>query len=173
MGPEATRTAESLEIRFRELYERALPEVYGFVLFRVNRNRELAEDLTAETFAAAAGQYRAGRADVVTMSWLRTVARRRVVDHWRHRRVVEGSAPKLHRPQSLDGELDYVERESVLAALDQLAESQRRAVILQHVDQLSVAEIAEILGRTEKATESLLSRARAAFRVAYAEVTHD
>lgn len=167
MGPELAHTATDLEARFRELYDAALPVVYGFVLFRVGRDRELAEDLTAETFAAAASEYRAGRPELVTVSWLRTVARRRIIDHWRHQSVVEHNTVRLLQRHRTDDASDYVERDRVMAALDQLAESQRRALILQHVEQLTVAEIAAVLGRTQKAVESMLSRARAAFRAAY------
>jgi RNA polymerase sigma-70 factor (ECF subfamily) len=149
------------------MYDEALPVVYGFVLFRVGRNRELAEDLTAETFAAAASEYRAGRPEVVTVSWLRTVARRRIIDYWRHQSVVKDNAVRLLQRHWIDDTSDYVERERVIAALDQLAESQRRALILQHVEQLPVAEVAAVIGRSEKAVESILSRARAAFRAAY------
>jgi len=167
MGPKLARTTEDLETRFRELYDSALPLVYGFVLFRVGRNRELAEDLTAEAFAAAASEYRAGRADSVTVSWLRTVARRRIIDYWRHQSVVDHHARTLFRRNWADDVSEYVERERVMAALEQIAESQRRALILQHVEQLTVAEIAVVLSRSEKAVESILSRARAAFRGAY------
>ncbi len=167
MGSELAETATDLETRFRELYDEALPVVYGFVLFRVGRNRDLAEDLTAETFAVAASEYRAGRPDVVTVSWLRTVARRRIIDHWRHQRVVDRNARKLFERSWADDPSDFVERERVIAALDRIAETQRQALILQHVEQLTVAEIAAVLGRSEKAAESILSRARVAFRKAY------
>ncbi|MDH3192907.1 MAG: sigma-70 family RNA polymerase sigma factor [Acidimicrobiia bacterium] len=167
MGPEPARTTTDLETRFRELYDAALPVVYGFVLFRVGRNRELAEDLTAETFAAAVSEFRAGRPEVVTVSWLRTVARRRIIDYWRHQSVVDLNASKLFQRQWTDGAADYVERERVMAALEQIRKSQRRALILQHVEQLTVAEVAAVLGRSEKAVESILSRARVAFRAAY------
>lgn len=110
--------------RFRVMYDTSLPVVYGFIAFRVGGNRALAEDLTAETFAAAVEKYRAGRADVVTTSWLRTD----------------------------DG---------------------RAALVLRHVEGYSVAEVARIVGRSDKATESLLGRAREAFRTAYSEVDHD
>lgn len=89
MWPELGGTTTDLETRFRELYDAALPVVYGFVLFRVGRNSELAEDLTAETFAAPASEFRAGRPELVTVAWLRTVARRRIIDYWQHQSVVE------------------------------------------------------------------------------------
>jgi len=44
---------------------------------------------------------------------------------------------------------------------------------MQHIDGFSVKEIAEVIGRTDKATESLLGRARSAFRASYLEVDND
>ena len=71
--------------RFSAMYASALPVVYGFVALRVGGNRSLAEDLTSEAFAAAVAEYRAGRPDIVTTSWLCTVAKRRLIDHWRRK----------------------------------------------------------------------------------------
>lgn len=62
-------------------------------------------------------------------------------------------------------------RADVAAALAAVSEAQRQALVLQHVEGYSVTEVAEILGRTTKGTESLLSRARVAFREAF-EVEH-
>jgi DNA-directed RNA polymerase specialized sigma24 family protein len=53
---------------------------------------------------------------------------------------------------------DPGERDSAIKALGALAFDQRTAWILQHVEGCSVVEVAEVLGRTNKATESLLSR---------------
>jgi RNA polymerase sigma-70 factor (ECF subfamily) len=62
-------------------------------------------------------------------------------------------------------------RVAVLDALDGLAADQRLALTYRYLDQLPVREIAEVLGRSEAATASLLARAREAFRVAYGDET--
>lgn len=161
-----------IESRFREMYETTMPAVYGFVSLRVAGNRALAEDLTAETYTAAVGQFNAGHADDVTISWLRTVAKNRLVDHWRHETVVKQKATIL--AESNPGDLHAnPTRDAVAAALAMLQPDEHTALVLQHLDGYSVAEVAEIIGRSEKATESLLSRARAAFRAAFEEVSHD
>lgn len=158
--------------RFRAMYDEALPVVYGFISLRVGGDRALAEDLTAETFAAAVAEYRAGRPDVVTTSWLRTVAKRRLVDHWRHRDVVAKNVVALAgRPSGAD-EPAIAERDLVVRALGRLSDDERAALVLQHVEGYSVTEVAAIIGRTDKATESLLGRARSAFRTAYSEAPH-
>ena len=160
------------ESRFREMYETTLPIVYGFLSIRVGGDRALAEDLTAETYTAAVAHFNSGREAEVTASWLRTVARRRLIDHWRHQSVAASKVIQLAHRSRTDPFSDPA-RDAVIAALATLQPDQRAALVLQHVESHSVAEVAEIIGRTEKATESLLSRARTAFRASYAEVTGD
>jgi RNA polymerase sigma-70 factor (ECF subfamily) len=157
------------QTRFREMYCSALPTVYGFLSLRVGGNTSVAEDLTAETFAAAVQKYRAGKSDEVTMSWLKTVARRRLIDHWRRRAVASANVVALASRPSRDGEADLAEREAVTHALAALSEGQRAVIVLHYIEGYSVAEVGDIVGRSTKATESLLSRSRAAFRSAYME----
>ena len=152
------------------MYEATLDDVYGFLSLRVGGNRALAEDLTAETYAAAVRQFNAGRSDEVTISWLRTVARRRLVDQWRKEATAAANIVRLV-PDPPPGPADWVDRDAVITALSKVSEDQRRALVLQHVEGYSVADVAVLLGRSHKATESLLSRARAAFRDAFKEAS--
>ncbi len=155
--------------RFREMYRSALPAVYGFLSLRVGGNTSVAEDLTAETFAAAVQKYRAGQPDDVTMSWLKTVARRRLIDHWR-RAVASDNVVVLAGRPSHEGEPDVAERDVVTHALAALSEDQRAVIVLHYIEGYSVAEVGDIVGRSAKATESLLTRARAAFRHEHMEM---
>lgn len=171
MSPEEALIVSDIREQFRSMYAAELPVVYGFLFVRVAGNKPLAEDLTAETFTAAMGEYRAGRPEIVTESWLRTVAKRRLIDHWRHQRVVDANVIDVagqDRPQPIG----VGDKELIVEALAKLSEDEQRALVLQHVEGYSVTEVAGILGRTPKGTESLLSRARAAFRAAYAEADH-
>ncbi len=146
------------------LYDRALPEVYGYLLSRCGQ-RALAEDLTAETFLAAV---RAG--DVpVTVGWLIGTARHKLVDHWRRLeredrglRMLDGGRPDAENPW--DAELDALRAPDVL---DRLGPAHRAALVLRYFDALPVPQVAEALGRTLHGTEALLVRARTAFRRAY------
>lgn len=153
---------------FRDMYEATLPKVYGFLSLRVGGNRALAEDLTAETYAAAVLLYKARRSDEVTLSWLRTVARRRLIDHWRRNAVASKNVVNLMPDDPDPAEIDV--SSTVAAALAALSEAQRQALVLQHIEGYSVAEIADLLGRTPTGVQSLLNRARIAFRAAYEEI---
>ena len=146
------------------VYDRALPEVYGYLLVRCGQ-RALAEDLTAETFLAAV---HAG--DVpISVGWLIGTARHKLVDHWRRLereerglRLLDGGRPDTEDPW--DAELDALRARQVLG---ELGPHHRAALTLRYLDGLSVPEVADHLGRTLHATEALLVRARAAFRHSY------
>ena len=146
------------------LYDRALPEVYGYLLARCGQ-RVVAEDLTAETFLAAV---RAGDGPI-SVGWLIGTARHKLVDHWRRLeredrglRLLDGGRPDSEDPW--DAEIDALRARQVL---ERLGPAHRAALVLRYLDDLPVAQVAETLGRTLHATEALLVRARAAFRRAY------
>ncbi len=65
-----------------ELYDDALPHVYGYLLARCG-DRGLAEDLTAESFLAAVHAVRKPGAAEPSVPWLIGVARHKLADHWR------------------------------------------------------------------------------------------
>ena len=62
--------------------DRALPEVYGYLLHRCG-SRSLAEDLTSEAVLAAVDQVRRGTLHEITAPYLVGIARHKLVDHWR------------------------------------------------------------------------------------------
>ncbi len=151
-----------------DLYDAALPEVYGYLLSRCG-NRTLAEELTSETFLGAVRAAREPGAAPVSIPWLIGVARHKLADHWRRRereerglRLVHESEPEPADPW--DAELDAMLARQTLA---ELGAHHRAALTLRYLDGLGVPEVAEHLGRTVHATEALLVRARAAFRAVY------
>ena len=79
-----TLAAASAREALERLYERDVAQVHGFLLARCG-SQALAEDLTAEVFVSAARRFAEGRSGEVTTGWLITVAKRRLVDHWRSR----------------------------------------------------------------------------------------
>jgi len=152
------------------LYERALPVVYGYLFDRC-RDRATAEDLTSETFLAAARTVRSQPDDEVTLPWLVGVARHKLVDHWRRlarteRVLVEVAADNPTIDEPWDAHVDGLRATEVL---EELGAHHRAALTLRYVDGLPVRDVADALGRTEHATEALLVRARRAFRQAYEE----
>jgi RNA polymerase sigma-70 factor (ECF subfamily) len=152
------------------LYDEALPHVYGYFVRRCS-DRATAEDLTSETFLAAMDAARRESPPSMTVPWLIGVARHKLADHYR-RRHDRFSVPVAELPEPVepaddwDAELDRIVAESVLA---RLSENHRAVLSLRYMDDCTVNECAELIGRTVHATEALLVRARRAFRSQYPE----
>ena len=153
---------------FEDLYCLYRADVYGFLLARTG-DLSLAEDLTADTFVAAWDRLQDETRPPVTIEpgWLITVARRRLIDHWRRAERLRIRLQRLAGELSTTDVIDDVDTR-ILGALASLAERQQAVMVLRYLDGYSVSEIAELLGLTYKSTESLLSRGRAALRKAYA-----
>lgn len=147
------------------LYDEALPAVYGYFVRRCP-DRSTAEDLTSETFLAAMDGARKDDPPDITVPWLIGVARHKLADHFRRRR----DHPVAEVPEApgddWDAELDRIVAESTLRRLQ---EPHRVVLTLRYMDDCSVPECAELIGRTVHATEALLVRARRAFRHHYEE----
>ena len=143
--------------RFAELYENNFNRVYAFVARRV-QNREEAEDVTAEVFHQALSklglfQWRG----IPFVAWLLRIAANALADRWqRESRNQEVPADSLEDA----GADQEVERSAMLFQLvDRLPEDQRLVILRRFVDQKSLREISQELGRTEGAIKQLQFRA--------------
>jgi RNA polymerase sigma-70 factor (ECF subfamily) len=149
--------------RFAELYENNFNRVYAFVARRVN-DRDEAQDITAEVFHQALKNL--GRFQwrgVPFAAWLLRIAANALADRWqRTSRGVEVQADELlqDRSESATGDAVEVERRAILFQLvDRLPDDQRLVIVRRFVDQKSVREIAQELGRSEGAVKQLQFRA--------------
>src|SRR5262252_1455001 len=152
------------------IYRVALPRVYGYLLPRCG-SAALAEDLTSETFLAAVDASRQGNLTEVSTAWLVGVARHKLADHWRR---LEREQRSLAVAEATVADVDdpwdeWLDSEAAYAALAHLPVPQRAALTLRYLDGLPVADVAEHLGRSVHATETLLVRSRAALRRQYVE----
>lgn len=147
---------------FTALYEQHAVEVYRYVHRRC-RDRALAEDVTQDAFLTAVRTVEDPAA--IRVGWLIQVARNRLLDVLRRQARYEG---KLRLVGSSDDDVDLpaavVGRLRMTEALETLRVEHRVVLMLHYVDDLTVAGLAEELGRTPKAIEALLTRARRALR---------
>lgn len=155
---------------FGELYERYLGKIYNYVFYRTGNEHD-AEDLTARVFFRAmshihtytdqgvpfqAWLYRI--AHNLVANWHRDRARRKVIpldDYVAH--SLRSEAPDQHTE-------DAEEQARLLAAIRRLPQERQDLLILKFIEQLSNAEIGEMIGRTEGAVKSLYHRTLIALR---------
>lgn len=145
-----------------DLYEAHRTHVYRYVYGRCG-DHELAQDITQDVFVIVARQPNTE----VNIGWLFTVARNRMVDVLRRRRIHYEKAPvlaaTLHNAESASHSIDNT---NMVAAVEQLRANHRTALLLHYVEGYKIAEIAELLGRSPKGVEALITRARKALREA-------
>lgn len=163
---------EDLE-EFRVFYDRALPQVYSYLINRCGGVRAIAEDLTQETFEAAVTTIGNRNGTIVSVAWLIGVARHKLLDHYRRtgredRKLARfrERAPENEQLLTWEGEDS---RDKALAALERLPANQRAAMVLRYLDDLPVPEIAKAMRKSIHAVESLLARGREGFKRVYLE----
>lgn len=150
---------------FRRFYHDASSVVYRYFVRATLGDQATAEDLTQETFAAVMLAARTERVDALTMPWVMGVARHKLVDHYRRvereqRRLERSWDATLRLAVGTDGDHDGGE---VVEVLRRLNAEHRLVLVLKYYEELTVEQIAETIGRSVDATNSLLSRARTAF----------
>ncbi|MEO9592372.1 RNA polymerase sigma factor [Rhodopirellula bahusiensis] len=148
-----------------------VPSIWRFVFYRVDRNAHLAEDIVAEAVLALMSAAIAETEIENPGGWLRTVAHRRIQDHFRAaarvRHLMEDAQHQGEPTDDNDPATQHdqeLRRESVREAIDTLPEHYRQTLEWKYVDQVSVKVIAERLGTTEKSVQGTLFRARQALR---------
>jgi len=167
-----TRAEIDAEI-FATLYEYYLPRVFSYMVCRTG-NQALAEDLTAAVFEKAWQKMATYRGDRGAFStWLFTIARRIVADHFRrHKSPDTVSLEELPQPIVAEGtpESECLRREELLwfhTCLKTLSEREQEIVALRFFSGLANKEIARILGLKEGHVGVILYRAIRKLRKEY------
>jgi RNA polymerase sigma-70 factor (ECF subfamily) len=170
------------EKAFRELFDSYYPRLFRFAVARLNGDRETSADVVQQTFCKAIQRLDSYRGEAALYTWFCQICRNLIVDYCRAnnreaqtvvliedhanvRAILEAlSAPLADQPEVGMWQRDV--RRLVQAAIDTLPARYGDVLEWKYVDGLSVKEIAERIQLSAKAAESLLTRARTAFREA-------
>ena len=182
----ARRILAGDEAAFRELFDRFFPRLYRFALVRLNRDSETARDVVQQTFCNAIERLDSYRGEAALYTWFCQICRNVIADHYRSkqrgtervvlledqpnvRAILEAlAAPAGDEPET--GVWRQQVHRVVEATLDALPGHYGEVLEWKYLDGYSVQEIATRLELGPKATESLLSRAREAFRAAITDL---
>jgi RNA polymerase sigma-70 factor (ECF subfamily) len=154
---------------FGLLYDRYFDTVFRFVYFRVG-NRQLAEDLTSDTFLRARkriGRFTWQGRDIG--AWLVTIARNLVADHFKSARyrlevtvgdVLDANIEERRAPDDPElSAIGYLTNLDLLKAVKQLNPEQQECIILRFLMGFSVAETAQVMAKKAGAITMLQYRA--------------
>jgi RNA polymerase sigma-70 factor, ECF subfamily len=145
--------------RFAELYDQNFHRVYAFVARRV-RDRAETQDLTAHVFHQALAnleKFKWRGAPFIT--WLYRIASNAIADQARRKLRESGNPIEASSEATVSSDLEIVERRArVFLEVERLPEDQRRVIVLRFADEMSIREIAAMLGRSEGAVKQLQFR---------------
>jgi RNA polymerase sigma-70 factor (ECF subfamily) len=160
-----------------EFYNLYRNRLYSLVLEHVDRDENIAEDLVHEVFLAALSSLDKFRGDSQLYTWLRSIALHKINDFYRHQarepKPRESSAdsdgfeleqPRDNEPATHTVLEDEEDRQSVHQALADLPQDYQEVLVLKYLKDMPVLAISQIMGRSPKSVEGLLSRARKAMR---------
>lgn len=175
------------EAAYRELVRRYERPVFALV-YRMVRDRELAEDLAQETFVKALNAIESYRPEFKFSSWIFKIANNAAIDHLRRRELdtlsLDGS-PHAETPEAMqatalqigarqESPLDAVEAKelggAIEAAIGGLRPEYRSCILLRHVEGRAYEEIAEILDLPLGTVKTYIHRARNELRLALAHL---
>ena len=174
--PELVRLVQQgSEAALEALYQRYLRSVWRYVYAQLRGDQQAAEDVVSETFLAAIRGLRKLDPDGGSVhAWLMGIARHKLADHWRRaRRLREdphADTEDMGPSEAVDPQEALESAESnarVTKAMTGLPDEQRLALEWKYLDGLTVRQMADRIGRTDKAVEALLYRARRSFRAVF------
>jgi len=166
------------------LYEGYRERLLRFVLTRIGGDSAAAEDIVQEAFAAALVSLSGFRSRSSPYTWLCSIAQHKIADHYRRQPPghcgAELSLDYLADEESQDTTGSSIEkwmehqetRDIVRSALDDLPSDYVDVIKYKYFEGLSVNEIGLEMGRTPKAIEGLLARARRALSLNLTEAVH-
>jgi len=168
------------ERAFTAFFETYFPRVYRFALPRLARDEDAAKDVVQATLIKAMRKLGDYRGEAALFTWLCQICRREIADHVRSQRRHAAKVVLIEDSEEVRSALESIEAPSgddplrradsrdlarlVHAVLDRLPNRYGEALEWKYVEGRSVEEIGHRLGIGHTAAQSLLARARVAFR---------
>jgi len=152
----------NLKKAFSKIYDQYIEKIYRFIFLKVN-SKEIAEDLTSETFLKCWEAFKEKEIEN-PQAFLYQIARNLIVDHYRQKEKFQ-TVPIENNPisdprQNLQETSNLnLEMEKVRTALSKLKDEYQDVLIWYYLEGIPVRKIAKMLDKTESATRVLIHRA--------------
>jgi RNA polymerase sigma-70 factor, ECF subfamily len=153
---------------FKELYQRYSDLLFAFILNQLDNNKETSSDIWQETWIITVEKISDFSYKSSVFTWLCAIAKNKISDYYRINEKYRKFNNEIKNYIDIDNEeIDIVDeriQEDVLTVLANLRDEYRYILLLRYFESKSVEEISFAIGKSYKATESLLTRSREAFR---------
>ncbi len=158
---------------FALLYEKYSPKIYRFIYYRLDNNRNEADDAIQEVFLRAWENIKNYKINSFPFSaWLYRIAKNLIIDHWRtakkenirfdtdNENEISYSFRLTGESQKLNSALDdKMEIERIKKALNELGDIQKETIILRFINDLDIEEVAKIINKSISTTRVIQYRA--------------
>jgi len=164
--------------QFEKFYHKYLDKVYRFVFFRVNMNKDIAEDLVSEIFLKALKNFADYDVNKSKSAWIMTIAKNHLANYWRDKKNVVSLEAETDRfsvedeiftesreilSWQTDASKDVLKQNQIIQELEQmlreLNEVERDIVTLHYISGYSYTEIGAMKEMTETAVKVTAHRA--------------
>ena len=160
---------------FTELYDRGFDYVYSFIFARTAGDRLLTEEIVQETFACAWQSFEKFNNKSSFKTWVCSIAKNKLYQYYRkaiNKKKFEAAEEIIPSEQESDYNLekDVFEnetKETVFKILNMMPPLYGYVLVMKYLDGLKVKEIAKIVGRSPKAVDGVLQRAKESFKKTY------
>jgi len=150
--------------KFSKIYDLQINKIYRFVFLKVN-SKEIAEDITSETFSKAWSVFKNNNKKIENISaFLYRIAKNLVTDYYRikeqKRTVPVEDLPIPDENQNIEEKaINKSDMRDIRVALANLNQDYQNVIVWYYLDDLHISKVAELVGKTEATTRVLIHRA--------------
>jgi RNA polymerase sigma-70 factor (ECF subfamily) len=161
---------------FKALYLKYADLLFAYILHYVNNDRDVASEIWQETWVVFIEKLNDFKYKCNIFTWLCAISKNKISDYYRNakNRKRFQHIEKIHfNIDAEELEIELVDTETqadVITILANLTDEYRYLLEAKYIENKSIAELSNQIGKSYKATESMLSRARESFRKEFKQI---
>ena len=172
------RTLTEKKEYFSNLYDQSFDYVYSYIFARTAGGSGLTEEIVQEAFACAWQSFDRFSGKCSFGTWVCAIAKNKLCEHYRrelrkgaHELAVNGEFDKAESSADVEKSvLSNENRQAVIDVLAKIPEHYRYVLVLKYLDGMTMKQIAKVAGKTPKAVDGVIQRAKAAFEKEYSDM---
>lgn len=154
-------------MQYIDYYNQYKDKIFSYFYYNLSQNRELAEDLSSDTFLKAFEKFNTYNDDFAFSTWIYTIAKRTLINHYKKQKIhidlEEMNESSLQEFASYEENFwknvdDKEELKAFYEALEKLNPAEKEVIIWKYIQEYSTKEIAENSGKSEANVRKILSR---------------